>query len=198
MNPFTHKLDTSLRVATLGKGRVPAPKGKFSREVLTKVITDYIYAYLETAMKLGQPVPTMMFVLHDNKAENPSPLVVPYTLNEYDLEALEGFTALLLEQYPIKDYSLEMVLYARFEADFRKKGEFNVMFGARDIGGASLHTSYRYTRYKAYEELTHQNGDRPYFDRWIQKSKIKDDFLNGALAQYFTLITMKVRKTYAQ
>lgn len=125
-------------------------------------------------------------------------MVVPYTINEYDLETLEGFTSLLLEQYPISRYALEMVIYSRFDFNFTGKKEFNVLFGARDIGGSSLHTSYRYIRYKAYEEMTHQNGRSSYFDKWVQKPKIKDNFLNGAVAQYFTLVSMKTKKTYAQ
>lgn len=178
-------------------GKVPSPKGRFSREILTKVIHDYIYAYRETTKQLRQPSPTLMFVLYDVVNEGAAPVVVPFSLNAYEIDSLEGFAALLIEQYPASQYNLEMVIYARYDVDHLKKGEFNVLFGARDIGGCSLHSQYHYKRYKQYEELTHKNNGKKYFDVWLQNPVIKDDFLNAAVANYFTAVNMKVKRTYA-
>lgn len=197
MNQSTQRSDRSLRVATLSKGNAPEPKGAFSRAVLTKVITDYIYAYLETSVNLNQPAPTLMFVLHDMTMANPHPVVVPFSLETYDIETLEGFIVLLIEQYPPDQYGMNMALYARFDPEYRAKGEFNVLFGARDSWGSSLHTSYVYRRYKDYDEMTHKPINNKYFDTWIQRAKFNDDFLNTAVSHYHTMVSMKAIKTYA-
>lgn len=149
-------------------------------------------------MNLGQPAPTLMYVMHDRENKALHPIVVPFMLSNYDLDSVEGYAALLIEQYPPSRFSLEMCIYARFETDFLQKGEFSVLFGGRDIGGCSIHSSYRYKRQKSHEELIHQEADKNYLDIWLQKPVIQDAFLNAAVANYFTAINMKVKLTYEQ
>lgn len=197
MNLFTPKSDKSLRVATLNKGKAPEPKGIFSREKLTEIIRDYIYAYLETTITAGQPVPTLMFVMHQIGIDEPSPIVVPFSIGDYDSENLEGFVALLVEQYPPEEYAFHMALYARFDADFRAKGEFTVLFGAKDSWGSSVHTAYLYKRYPGYDEMSHKKMNVKYFDKWINRPLFRDDYLNTAVAQYHTFVNMRAVKTYA-
>ncbi len=160
-------------------------------------MSDYIYAYLETAVTAGQPVPTLMFVMHHIPSAEQHPIVVPFNIADYESENLEGFVALLVEQYPPEEYALHMILYARFDPDFMAKGEFTVLFGAKDTWGSSLHTAYLYTRHSGYDVMTHKKMNKKYFDKWVHRPLFKDEYLNNAVAQYHTFINMRVVRTYA-
>lgn len=139
-----------------------------------------------------------MFVMHHIPSPEPHPIVVPFNVGDYNPDQLEGFVALLVEQYPPEQYALHMVIYARFDPDFNSKKEFTILFGAKDSWGSSLHTAYLYTRHHGYDAMTHKKMNDKYFDKWIHRPLFKDEYLNTAVAQYHTCVSMRVVKTYAE
>jgi hypothetical protein len=172
-------------------------RGIYTRLQLNRIFSDYIYAYLHTAKSALNVVPTLMFILSERDDETSAPIAVPFNIANYELEPLEGFVSLVLEQYPPNIYQLEMVLYARFAPDYKEVEEHKIMFGARDIGGSTAHTVYRCPN-KEGKLMTHHEMASENFDRWFPLGKgVRDDYLAAAVNNYFTLVSFKRLKSHA-
>lgn len=185
--------DASLKVETIKFKKNEPVRGVFDRAKLNKIFVDYIYAYLYTAKQKEDVLPTMMFILSDNT--DPGAIIaVPFNLPGYTQENIEGFVALLLEQYPEKDFQLEMVMYSRFDPDFLSSDKYKIMFGARDSSGAFVHSVYIFERTKGKQDnMTHYKMTTRGFDQWVQpeKDQFEDKYLRDVLSTYLVLSSFR-------
>lgn len=142
-----------------------------------------------------------MFILHETGSED-QPVAVPFNIGDYDVESLEGFVSLLIEQYPPEFYAVEMVMYTRFDPDFQSRESFRIMFGAKDLAGAQMHTVYTYKQGINHDKMEHYKMPLNNFDEWIPADPshkgFEDKYLDAALSLYHTLVTFKALKSYAK
>jgi len=141
--------------------------------------------------------PTLLFVMCDKNGE-PSPLAVPFNIVGYSIDDLEKMVGVLLEQYPEDRYVLQMVMYANLPPDFQSHAAFQVMFGARDLYGTTIHTVYTHSRIGDEGLMKHKKfGDG--FDSWIQNTikhkTLNDPYLKAATEIYQVMLSLRHSKT---
>ena len=196
MTQYIPKLDKFLQVATLNQSKAIEPKGVLSRFRLTQVFSDYIYAHLYNSHNLLQLTPTVMFIMTDLADANAQVICVPFNMDTYDLELLEGFITLLIEQYPPEHYMFHMVMYSRFEPDHLDKEESKVMFCAKDSWGSRVSSVYKQTHLKGKNEMKHYPMSQDNFDCWLNKSDFQDEYTTEAVNIYHSLVSFKQIKLY--
>ena len=130
--------------------------------------------------------------MHESGTEE-LPVAVPFTISDYEIESLEGFVSLLVEQYPPAGFCLEMVMYTRFDPDFQSKEKYKIMFGAKDTSGAMVHTVYEYQQSRHGDKMTPYKLPIPNMKTWIPANpKVKgfeDKYLSAAVSCYHSMIT---------
>lgn len=113
-----------------------------------------------------------MFVLTENKVKD-KPIAAPYTLSGYGDQELENITRSLVLKYPPELFSLELVMYARFKPDFRELTTHDIMFGARDADGATLHTVFQSQQIHKRKAIIKQKKTYPSLNTWVPRKATK-------------------------
>lgn len=93
--------------------------------------------------KVGHFIPTLFFIYSDNSSDTEEPIAFPVNLDFFDPEKINDMLATLVKSYDKDRYTLELIVYAQEAMD--ENGvptNTSIMFGARDLGGATIHSLY--------------------------------------------------------
>lgn len=176
---------------------VPKPLGKINRKELNTVFKGYINAYVETANEVGFMTPTIMFVFSE-KGGDKQRVLFPYTLPSYTEKTLVEITRALLFRCPPSTHSLEMVMYTRFNPNFKELETHDIMFSGRDMAGSVIHSVFRCTKVNQ-QKANIQGRELKGMNTWIPQDtsvdtpfpRINDAFLDQITAVYSLSVSME-------
>jgi hypothetical protein len=123
--------------------RVPQKFGKIARKSLSRIYADFVDTNITLTEKIGHFIPTLFFIYSDNETDSEDPIAFPVNLDFFDPEKINDMLASLVKAYDRNRYNLELIVYAQEAMD--ENGiptNTSVMFGARDLGGATVHSLY--------------------------------------------------------
>lgn len=142
----------------------PKKAGFLSREILSQIFVYFIEAVAFMVKETDEFHPATYFIYSEKLSGDP--VVFPVHIDILSKDALDSLITAAVKTFPTEKYNLEMIMYTK---DMRhvRSNEKEVMFGAIDQGGTTVHSIFDWKKESGVSTLLSSGTKNDVMDRWI-------------------------------